>query len=325
MSANADARSATGAVRAPSVFVVVGVILCRTKMPRGGRKTHEFEDQYGASGVGEDAGGGYGGGHGGGSGGGGAGGGVKRSGAKGNVAYTRRPLPKFLQQHAHLLGADDGAKRRRPDDDDEGEDDDEPAATETKPRNANLMALAFDDDDSVALAAARHKEEGNAAFREKRFGDAVDSFSRASALEPTNWVYFSNRSAAYLALERFEDALSDAKRTIELNSEFAKGYVRFAQACERLQMFTEATDAWKKAVERDEVEGGNNATSYKESLQKAEAREAEALAGNQFTFRGKRPTSRGDDSEAKQANKKKKKSASASLKNTLSFAEEDEE
>ena len=296
-------------------------------MPRGGRKTHEFEDQYGASGVGEDGGGGYGGGHGGGSGGGGAGGGVKRSGAKGNVSYTRRALPKFLQQHAHLLGVDDGAKRRRPDDDEDAEDegdDDAPTVTETKPRTANLMALAFDDDDSVALAAARHKEEGNAEFREKRFGDAVDSFSRASALEPTNWVYFSNRSAAYLALERFEDALSDAKRTVELNSEFAKGYVRLAQACERLQMFTEATEAWKKAVERDEAEGGNNATSYKDSLQKAEAREAEALAGNQFTFRGKRPTSRGDDSEAKKANKKKK-SAPASLKNTLSFAEEDEE
>lgn len=305
-------------------------------MPRGGRKTHEFEDQYGASGVGEDrGGGGYGGGHGGESGGGGAGGGAKRTGAKGNVAYTRRPLPKFLQQHAHLLGVDDGAKGRRRGDDDDGDDEDDAAVGDDahaalRPATAsNLMALAFDDDDSVALAAARHKEEGNTAFREKRFGDAVDSFSRASALEPTNWVYFSNRSAAYLALERFDDALSDAKRTIELNSEFAKGYVRLAQACERLQMFTEATEAWKKAVARDEEEGGKNSTSYKDSLQQAEAREADALAGNQFTFRGKRPTSRGGDTEAIDSAatraKKKKKIASASLKNTLSFAEEDEE
>jgi tetratricopeptide (TPR) repeat protein len=92
-------------------------------------------------------------------------------------------------------------------------------------------------------------------------------------------VYFSNRSAAYLALGRLEDALADARETVRLNSEFAKGYVRMAQALEKLERVGEATEAWRKACQYDE----DNA-SYAERLVVAEAAEAKFLAEGKFKF-----------------------------------------
>ena len=180
-------------------------------MSRGGRKTHAHDDQYGEVGRGDD---------------GDArddgarstGGAGARKGAKGSVAYVRR-LPKFLEAHAGLLGAttttrdDDDARATVNDAVDarteavRGETDAR-ARTGAAPRRSALSALGFDDDESIAEMAAAHKGEGNRAFQEKRFEDAVASFSRAAALEPKNWVFFSNRSAAYAELGRYDDALA---------------------------------------------------------------------------------------------------------------------
>ena len=86
---------------------------------RGGRGSGKdsggYEDQYGGgwSGGHKDHGGGGSGG-GGGGGGGGTGGGSAGGGAKGKGVTYERQLPKFLQQHAHLLqreGAQDDSKK----------------------------------------------------------------------------------------------------------------------------------------------------------------------------------------------------------------------
>jgi stress-induced-phosphoprotein 1 len=299
-------------------------------MSRGGRKTHAHDDQYGEVGRGDD---------------GDArddgarstGGAGARKGAKGSVAYVRR-LPKFLEAHAGLLGAttttrdDDDARATVNDAVDarteavRGETDavrgetDARARTGAAPRRSALSALGFDDDESIAEMAAVHKGEGNRAFQEKRFEDAVASFSRAAALEPKNWVFFSNRSAAYAELGRYDDALDDAKETIRLNCEWTKGYVRLATACSALGRLSEATAAWRRACELDD----ENA-SLRESLAKAEAAEESSLKEGKFKFQGsKRKETAGDGEDVAggdvtEAKKKKKKPPPA----TLSFADDD--
>jgi stress-induced-phosphoprotein 1 len=194
------------------------------------------------------------------------------------------------------------------------------ARTGAAPRRSALSALGFDDDESIAEMAAVHKGEGNRAFQEKRFEDAVASFSRAAALEPKNWVFFSNRSAAYAELGRYDDALDDAKETIRLNCEWTKGYVRLATACSALGRLSEATAAWRRACELDD----ENA-SLRESLAKAEAAEESSLKEGKFKFQGsKRKETAGDGEDVAggdvtEAKKKKKKPPPA----TLSFADDD--
>lgn len=60
----------------------------------------------------------------------------------------------------------------------------------------------------------------------KKHDAAIDSYSKAIALDPTNAVYFSNRAAAYSSKAVHASAVEDAKKAIELDPSFVKAYSR---------------------------------------------------------------------------------------------------
>jgi hypothetical protein len=60
-----------------------------------------------------------------------------------------------------------------------------------------------------------------------------------SALLLRNEVYYSNRSAALLALQRHGDALADGRKCVELRPGWAKGFARMGAAFSALERFTE--------------------------------------------------------------------------------------
>ena len=66
------------------------------------------------------------------------------------------------------------------------------------------------------------KNKGNAAFQAKNYGEAVEHFTAAIALDSANHVLYSNRSACYASLQRYDDALKDAEHTIQLKPQWAK-------------------------------------------------------------------------------------------------------
>lgn len=99
--------------------------------------------------------------------------------------------------------------------------------------------------------AEEAKAKGNAAFAAGDFNGAVSHFTDAIALSPTNHVLYSNRSAAYASLHKYADALTDAKKTVELKSDWAKGYSRLGAAHVGLGDYAEAISAYKKGLEID--------------------------------------------------------------------------
>jgi Flp pilus assembly protein TadD len=48
----------------------------------------------------------------------------------------------------------------------------------------------------------------------------------ATTQNPSNHVYYSNRSACYASLGKQQEAADDASKCIELNPNFIKGYYR---------------------------------------------------------------------------------------------------
>jgi len=56
------------------------------------------------------------------------------------------------------------------------------------------------------------KDQGNKAFAAKQYDEAIELFSKAIALDPTNHVLFSNRSAAKAGKRAWPDALADAEK-----------------------------------------------------------------------------------------------------------------
>jgi stress-induced-phosphoprotein 1 len=95
------------------------------------------------------------------------------------------------------------------------------------------------------------KQQGNAFFSNGEFESAVDCFTRAIALDPSNHVLYSNRSAAYAQLGDYEQALQDAEKTVALKPDFAKGYSRKGAALEFLGRKQEARQTYEKGLDVD--------------------------------------------------------------------------
>jgi stress-induced-phosphoprotein 1 len=102
------------------------------------------------------------------------------------------------------------------------------------------------------MSADEYKAQGNAAFAAKDFNKAIELFTRAIEASPSpNHVLFSNRSASFASLKQFDKALEDAKKTVEINPAWAKGYSRVAAAEFGLGQLDDAENSYKKTLELD--------------------------------------------------------------------------
>jgi tetratricopeptide (TPR) repeat protein len=217
-------------------------------------------DQYGETMTSQDRGNNFSGMGRGRGGGGGAGGG----GRKGSDVSFIRHVPKFLQPHAHMLGqggpreddpeailgqqALDDARRRQDQDEDDDEDDTEallraveedPSLAQQHPELSSVVQRA---------EAALLKERGNVAFGEGNYDVAVAHFGRAIGLDPQNEVYYSNRAAALIAIKRYSEAASDAKKAAEIKPRWAKAHARLGAALLGMEEYSGAREAYEAAA-----------------------------------------------------------------------------
>lgn len=81
---------------------------------------------------------------------------------------------------------------------------------------------------------------GNEAFKTKNFDEAIKHYSEAIRLNPSNAVYYSNRSACYASKSNWKASLEDALLCVSKDPKFIKGYYRLATAQMELQMFDDA-------------------------------------------------------------------------------------
>ena len=95
------------------------------------------------------------------------------------------------------------------------------------------------------------KERAIEAFNEQNFKGAVDLLKKAIKLDPENHIFYSNRAAAYMALEQYDKALGDADECIRLQPQWAKGYSRRGAALFRMDKLGGARDAFEKGLELD--------------------------------------------------------------------------
>eukprot|EP01006_Ploeotia_vitrea_P029756 TRINITY_DN62232_c0_g1_i1.p1 TRINITY_DN62232_c0_g1~~TRINITY_DN62232_c0_g1_i1.p1 ORF type:complete len:187 (+),score=16.62 TRINITY_DN62232_c0_g1_i1:89-649(+) len=133
----------------------------------------------------------------------------------------------------------------------------------------SALASALDNKDAYYIQ--QHKERGNTAFAEKQYKKAIHYFSRGIELDPTNEVFYSNRSAAHCFEGNFEQAVADAKKAIELKPNWQKGHGRLGNAYQGMKKYDEAIAAFSKALELDP-----NNTVLTKSLQAVKEEKAAA-------------------------------------------------
>jgi tetratricopeptide (TPR) repeat protein len=78
------------------------------------------------------------------------------------------------------------------------------------------------------LKAVEEKKLGNAAFKQKLFEKAVLHYTKAIELDSSDHIFYSNRSGCYTSMKKFDLALKDSDKCIELRPSWFKGYNRKA-------------------------------------------------------------------------------------------------
>lgn len=96
------------------------------------------------------------------------------------------------------------------------------------------------------------KDEGNKLFSENKYGEAAVVYSKALALkslqESEKLVFYKNRAACYLKLEKYNEAIIDCTKVLDSCSSDAKSLFRRCQAFEALGQHEEAYKDARKLV-----------------------------------------------------------------------------
>lgn len=93
--------------------------------------------------------------------------------------------------------------------------------------------------------------QSNAACQNGDFATAVALYTDALSLDPSNYILYSNRSAARLKQGQFLLALQDATRARDLCPQWAKAYFRQGVSLQCLGRFGEALAAFSAGLAQD--------------------------------------------------------------------------
>jgi len=100
------------------------------------------------------------------------------------------------------------------------------------------------------IQADDKKRQANEEFKKHNYMEAIFLYTQAIELNPTNAIYYSNRSICRTKVENFGLALTDAEKAIELDPEYVKGYYRKATAYYALAKYKDARKAYSQVLKR---------------------------------------------------------------------------
>ncbi|KAG0727979.1 Stress-induced-phosphoprotein 1 [Chionoecetes opilio] len=109
------------------------------------------------------------------------------------------------------------------------------------------------------------KENGNELFRKGDYPAAVRHYSEAIRRNPDDAKIYSNRAACYTKLAEFNLGLKDCDECIRLEPNFVKGYVRKGKIHQGLKQFSQAQNAYQKAIDID-ANCQDAATGFRECI-----------------------------------------------------------
>ena len=101
------------------------------------------------------------------------------------------------------------------------------------------------------MSAAELKTQAGEEFKKNNFLGAVDLFTQAIQLSPSDHTLYSNRSAAYEKIQQFDLAISDAEKCISLKPDWFQGYRRKGIALEASGKTEEAKAAYEEGLKVD--------------------------------------------------------------------------
>lgn len=118
---------------------------------------------------------------------------------------------------------------------------------------------------SPAETALALNDEGLRLYKEKKYEEAFDKFSKAAAMDSSNAEPVNNAGFALYRMQKYEDAISWFQKTIALDPGRAVAYVNLGDAYLKLDQKENARQAYEKYLELAPT--GRSATYAKQKLQ----------------------------------------------------------
>lgn len=91
------------------------------------------------------------------------------------------------------------------------------------------------------------KDKGNDAFSAGNYSDAVNFYTKAIEIDSGNHVLYSNRSAAYAKAGKYDEALKDANKVLDISPSWVKGLSRKVTALNGLKRHDEAFEIFTES------------------------------------------------------------------------------
>uniref|UniRef100_A0A8C9PV54 RNA polymerase II-associated protein 3 n=1 Tax=Spermophilus dauricus TaxID=99837 RepID=A0A8C9PV54_SPEDA len=130
-----------------------------------------------------------------------------------------------------------------------------------------------------AQKALALKEKGNKFFKQGKYDEAIECYTKGMDADPYNPVLPTNRASAYFRLKKFAVAESDCNLAIALSRSYTKAYARRGAARFALQKLEDAKKDYEKVLELEpnnfeamnELRKINQALTFKENSYPEEA------------------------------------------------------
>jgi len=124
---------------------------------------------------------------------------------------------------------------------------------------SNIIRLDPDNKKASALLKRcrrieNFKQQADEAFRAENIEEAIQIYTQALEEDPPSAVattLYANRSAALKKVEKYEDAIKDLTKAIEMDQDYIKAYTRRAQCYSELKMYAEAVRDYEWVLHKD--------------------------------------------------------------------------
>ncbi|XP_041819936.1 RNA polymerase II-associated protein 3 isoform X2 [Chelmon rostratus] len=117
--------------------------------------------------------------------------------------------------------------------------------------------------------ALTEKTKGNAFFKDGKYNEAIECYTRGMGADPYNPVLPTNRATSFFRLKKYAVAESDCNLAIALDSNYFKAYARRGAARFALKKYESALEDYEMVLKLDpgNVEAQNEVKKIKESLE----------------------------------------------------------
>jgi len=127
----------------------------------------------------------------------------------------------------------------------------EPTPPKAKPKE-EPMEVPMSDEEKQAV---KFKEQGNAAYKAKKFDEALEHYEKAFSKDGTNMSVLTNMAAVFFEQEKYVECISKCEEAIDVGREnradfklIAKAYARIANAHTKLSQTAEALKFYQKSL-----------------------------------------------------------------------------